>query len=64
MKIAISVQISVDGPPDDFVVKNLKEVGFEEQPGDDGGVRLSFDGDISENDLAYGASMMRSLKRN
>ena len=63
MKIKASVQIEIsEGPADAFVVTNLKAVGFVEEPGAAGVLRLTFEGNLSENDLAYGASMMRSLK--
>ncbi len=65
MKIAISVKIDVEGGPiDEFVVNNLTQIGFVVEPNADGDTHLSYDGEISSNDLAYGASMMRSLKRN
>jgi hypothetical protein len=63
MKITVAVQISADeGPADTVVVQNLRDVGFEEQTDADGNIRLTYDGDIGLNDLAYGASMMKSLK--
>lgn len=65
MTIKVSVEIEITGDAaDDIVVDNLKQVGFAESAGADGGTHLSFDGEISGNDLAYAASMMRTMKRN
>jgi hypothetical protein len=64
MKISVAVQVSPDEDPiDDMVIQNLKDVGFVEQAGTDGNMTLIFDGDISNNDLAYGASMCRSMQK-
>jgi hypothetical protein len=63
MKITVDIHVSADeDPADDVVVQNLKDVGFEEQSDADGSTRLIYNGDIARNDLAYGASMMKSLK--
>lgn len=64
MKITVSIQVEIsDGSADEFVINNLKSVGFAEEQGPADGLRLTYEGDISVNDLAYGASMMRSHKR-
>jgi len=64
MTIKVSVEIEITGDAaDDIVIDNLKQVGFEESAGAGGGTHLSFDGEISANDLAYAASMMRTMKR-
>lgn len=64
MKIIVAVHYGTeDEPADDFVVQNLKDVGFEQQTDQDGNMSLTFDGDISANDLAYGASMFKSMRK-
>jgi hypothetical protein len=64
MKIKVSIQVEIsDGSADEFVINNLKSVGFAEAEGPADGLCLTYEGDISVNDLAYSASMMRSHKR-
>ena len=64
MKISVAVVYrEEDGPADEYVVQNLKDVGFEQDTDADGNMRLTFDGDISANDLAYGASMFKSMHK-
>ena len=63
MKISLTVQMTEDdGPADDIVIQNLKDVGFEIETGADGLTRMTYDGEISKNDLAYGASMFKSMR--
>jgi len=64
MKISVAITFdSDDGSANEMVVQNLRDVGFSEQPDADGNLHLTFDGDISPNDLAYGASMLKSMGR-
>ncbi len=64
MKITVAVHYGAeDEPADDFVVQNLKDVGFEQETDENGIMSLTFDGEISANDLAYGASMFKSMRK-
>ncbi len=63
MKINVAVQIDAnDGSTDEMVLNNLRDVGFVEGTDADGNACLTFEGDISVNDLAYGASMFKSMR--
>ena len=65
MKVSVTVQFAADDDPaGDLVIQNLKYVGFEQHINENGYIRLSFDGDASTNDLAYGGSMFKSVQRN
>ncbi len=64
MKISVAVQVSAEEEPiDEFVIQNLKDVGFQAEVDAGGNMNLTFDGDIANNDLAYGASMARSIRK-
>ena len=65
MKVSVTVQFTADDDPaGDIVTRNLKDVGFELRINENGYMRLSFDGDVSNNDLAYRASMFKRVQRN
>ena len=65
MKVSVTVQFTADDDPaGDIVIPNLKDVGFEQHINENSYMRLSFDGDVSNNDLAYGESMFKSVQRN
>ena len=55
MKVSVTVQFTADDAlAGDIVIQNLKDVGFEQHINENGYMRLSFDGDVFNNDLAYG----------
>ena len=55
MKVSVTVQFTADDDPaGDIVIQNLKDAGFEQHINENGYMRLSFDGDVFNNDLAYG----------
>ena len=65
MKVSVTVQFTADDDPaGDIVIQDPKDVGFEQHINENGYMRLSFDGDVFNNDLAYGASMFKSVQRN
>ena len=65
MKVSVTVQFTADDDPaGDIVTRNLKDVGFELRINENGYMCLSFDGDVSNNDLAYRASMFKRVQRN
>jgi len=62
MKINITVESNpADGSADEKVLQTLRDIGFTDETTADGSASLVYDGDISPNDLAYGASMAKSL---
>ncbi len=64
MKVSVTVQFTADDDPaGDIVIQDPKD-GFEQHINENGYMRLSFDGDVSNNDLAYGASMFKRVQRN
>ena len=65
MKVSVTVQFTADDDSaGDIVIQNLKDVGFEQHINENAYIRPSFDGDVSNNDLAYGGSMFKSVQRN
>lgn len=64
MKISVTVQIGADDSPvNEAVLQNLEDVGFEKQVDGAGNMELAFEGDISPNDLAYGASLCKNMRK-
>ena len=43
------------------VLQTLRDIGFTDTTADDGAATLTYDGEITVNALAYGASMTKSL---
>lgn len=61
MKINIVIQPDTPKGTDEPVIEKLRDIGFEEGTDANGAQAMIFDGDIGVNDLAYAASMAKSL---
>ena len=63
MKISLTLQIAADDDSaNDTVLQNLLEMGFVDTTNAEGARELSYEGEISMNDVAYGAPMFRSMR--
>ncbi len=64
MKISFTLDFDTeDGAPSEIIFEKLAEMGFEKKVETKSNLLLTYEGDISDNDLIYAASIFDNMRR-